>query len=122
MTLAGGGGVSLAFFAPVFLSNLPEAMSGTYGLSEAGWARHKLLAMWAGVALIASASAAIGFAVFSAPGTSAQGAFVQSFAAGALLTMLADTMMPEAFEFAGKTVGLLTVLGFGLAVWIASLE
>jgi ZIP family zinc transporter len=49
------------------------------------------------------------------------GAFVQAFAAGALLTMLADTMMPEAFEFGGRPVGLLTVAGFAVALAIAQL-
>ena len=49
-------------------------------------------------------------------------AFVLSFAAGAILTMLADTMMPEAFAQGGKLVGLATTLGFGLAFAISTLE
>jgi zinc transporter ZupT len=49
-------------------------------------------------------------------------AFVQSFAGGALLTMLADTMMPEAFKYGGKQVGLFTTLGFALAFLITTIE
>ncbi len=46
---------------------------------------------------------------------------MEAFAGGAILTMLADTMMPEAFEHGGKLVGLLTTLGFGLAFLVSSL-
>jgi zinc transporter, ZIP family len=121
LTIVIGGGVSLALLAAVFLSNLPEAMSATYGLDIIGWKRSVVVWMWVGVTLLAAGSAAVGYAVFES-NPSLGGSFIQAFAAGALLTMLADTMMPEAFEFAGKAVGLLTVLGFCVAIGISSLD
>jgi zinc transporter, ZIP family len=116
-----GGSVSFAFLAAVFLSNLPESMGATYGLDMIGWKRSSVMEMWTGVALVAAVSAALGFVTYDA-NPSLGGSTVQAFAAGALLTMLADTMMPESFEFAGKAAGLLTVLGFGVAVAISTLE
>jgi ZIP family zinc transporter len=121
LTVVTGGGISLAFLAAVFLSNLPEAMGATYGLEIIGWQRSRVLLMWLGVTLLAAVSAAAGYATYKAF-PSLGGTAVQAFAAGALLTMLADTMMPEAFEFSGKAVGLLTVLGFGVAIAISALE
>jgi len=121
LTVVTGGGVSVAFLAAVFLSNLPESMAASYGLDKAGWKRSNTVWMWTGLVALSAVSAAFGFAVFSAMPT-LEGALVQAFAAGALLTMLADTMMPEAFEFSGKAVGLFTVLGFGVAIAISSVE
>ncbi len=121
LTVATGGGVSVAFLAAVFLSNLPESMAASYGLDKAGWKRSNAIWMWTALVALSTVSAALGFAVFSAMPT-LEAALVQAFAAGALLTMLADTMMPEAFEFSGKAVGLFTVLGFGVAIAISSLE
>lgn len=121
LTLVAGGGVSWAFLAAVVLSNLPEAMAATYGLDEAGWRRSNVVWMWVGLAAVSGIAGAIGFATFSAV-PAFEGALVQAFAAGALLTMLADTMMPEAFQYAGRMVGLFTVLGFGVSIAISTLE
>jgi zinc transporter, ZIP family len=114
VSLIGGGGVSVAVIAAVFLSNLPESIAATTGLERAGFPRRRMLRMWCLIALAVTVSSLVGFAVFdtASPETIA---FVQGFAGGALLTMLADTMMPEAYEQGGKAVGLLTVLGFALA-------
>jgi zinc transporter, ZIP family len=121
LTVVTGGGVRVALLAAVFLSNFPEAMAASYGLDMAGWKRSNAVLMWAGLVVLSAVSAAVGFAVFSVMPT-LEGALLQAFAAGALLTMLADTMMPEAVEFSGKAVGLFTVLGFGVAIAISSLE
>jgi ZIP family zinc transporter len=121
LTVVTGGSVSIAFLAAVFLSNLPEAMAASYGLDEAGWKRSSAVLMWGGLVALSAVSAAAGFGIFSAV-PNFEGASIQAFAAGALLTMLADTMMPEAFEFSGRAVGLFTVLGFGVAIAISSLE
>jgi ZIP family zinc transporter len=120
-TIVTGGSVSAAFLAAVFISNLPEAMSATYGLRKAGWPQKRLVLMWVGVTILSSVCAAAGFLLFDSF-DSLEGAFLQAFAAGALLTMLADTMMPEAFDFSGKAAGLLTSLGFGVALFISTLE
>lgn len=118
--LIGGGTVSAAMVAAVFISNIPEAVSSTSGLRASGWSAARLFGMWSGVALIAGLSSLAGFALFDgAPDESV--AFIEAFAGGALLTMLADTMMPEAFELDGKTAGLFTTFGFGLAYAISAI-
>jgi zinc transporter, ZIP family len=120
LSLVLGTGVSISFVAATFLSNLPEAIAATTGLRGAGWPRSRIRVLWLLVVSLSAAAGALGFAAFTAlPG--ATGAFIQAFAAGALLTMLADTMMPEAFEFGGSLVGLLTVAGFVTALTIAEL-
>ena len=121
MSTVVGGAVSVSFVAATFLSNLPEAMAATRGLGEAGWPRPKIIRLWVLVVAVSVTAGVLGYALFDAvPGGT--GAFVQAFAAGALLTMLADTMMPEAFEFGGKLVGLFTVAGFGVALALSGLD
>lgn len=115
------GGVSSAFLVAVFLSNIPESIAGTSGLSKAGWARRRILGLWTIVALVCGLSALAGYAVLESA-TPHTVALVLSFAAGAILTMLADTMMPEAFEHGGKLVGLATTAGFALAFGISALS
>jgi zinc transporter, ZIP family len=121
LSLLGGGGVSVAMLAAVFLSNLPEALSSTAGLSKSGWGRREILGLWVVVTIVSGISALAGYAFFDGAPV-ATIAFVQAFAGGALLTMLADTMMPEAFRYGGKQVGLVTTLGFALAFFITTLE
>jgi zinc transporter, ZIP family len=113
-SLVTGGSISLAFVAAVCLSNIPEAISGTSGLRAAGWSSRRLLAMWSVVVACSVLAAAAGYATLDAmPGV--DGSVVLAFAAGSLLVMLADTMMPEAFELGGREAGLVTTLGFALA-------
>jgi ZIP family zinc transporter len=116
-----GTGVSVAVIAAVFLSNLPEAIAATAGLVSGGWRRGKILGLWVGVTLVCGLASLLGYAIFDSAGPAAL-AFVLAFAGGAILTMLADTMMPEAFEHGGKLVGLLTTLGFGLAFALTVLD
>jgi ZIP family zinc transporter len=116
-----GTGVSVAVIAAVFLSNLPEAIAATTGLVSGGWKRGRILGLWMVVTLVCGLASLLGYAVFDSARPAAL-AFVLAFAGGAILTMLADTMMPEAFEHGGKLVGLLTTLGFGLAFALTMLE
>jgi ZIP family zinc transporter len=95
-------------------------MAATVGLAQAGWSRGRVLLLWLGVALSLGLSALVGFAVFDSASHGVV-AFVLSFAGGAILTMLADTMMPEAFEHGGKLVGVATTFGFAVAFAISSL-
>ena len=111
ISLLSGTSVGLAFLAAVAISNLPEAISATTGLRRIGWSNAHLFRLWGGVVLLSALAAGIGYgALAGAPVELA--ALVESFAAGAVLTMLADTMMPEAYEEAGSIVGLATVLGY----------
>jgi zinc transporter, ZIP family len=121
LTLLHGGAVSAAMIVAVFLSNLPEAVAATTGLATAGWRHRAILLLWTGVVLVSALAALAGYGLFgdASPRTVA---FVLSFAAGAILTMLADTMMPEAFQRGGKLVGLATTLGFGVAFAVSALE
>jgi ZIP family zinc transporter len=119
LTLLEGGGVSVAVVAAVFLSNVPESLSAATGLRSAGHSPRWILGLWTGVTLISALAAAAGYAAMGDASANTV-AFIQAFAAGAVLTMLADTMMPEAFEHGGRAVGLLTVLGFALAFLLSS--
>jgi ZIP family zinc transporter len=116
-----GEGVGLAMLAAVFLSNLPEALAATAGLRQGTMRSRGIVVLWVVVALVSGLASMIGYGVFDSASPSAL-AFATSFAGGAVLTMLADTMMPEAFQKGGRSVGLLTTLGFGLAFWISLLE
>ncbi|MFV0309296.1 MAG: ZIP family metal transporter, partial [Desertimonas sp.] len=91
------GGVSPALLIGILLSNLPEGMASSSGLRLAGWARSRVLRMWLIVVAVSALSAALGYALLDPTGGNAS-AFAQAFAAGALLTMVADTMLPEAFD------------------------
>jgi ZIP family zinc transporter len=114
MSLALGGAINVAFLAAVFISNLPEGVAGTVNLQATGRSRRHIFWMWATLVLISAACAALGYALVRwLPGVN--GLYAQAFAAGAMLTMLADAMMPEAFEHGGMTVGLFTALGCLLA-------
>jgi ZIP family zinc transporter len=115
------GRVSAAFLVAVFLSNLPEAIAATAGLSASGWTKGRVLGLWVLVMAVSGIAALAGYALLDAA-SPATIAVVLSFAAGAILTMLADTMMPEAFEHGGKLVGIVTTVGFALAFAISALE
>jgi zinc transporter, ZIP family len=121
LTIFQGGAVGAAYLTAVFISNLPESISSTAGLAKGGWKTSRILWMWIAIALISGLASVAGYGLFqhSPPETVA---FVDSFAAGAILTMLADTMMPEAFEDGGKLVGVATTLGFAVAFTIHSLS
>lgn len=114
MGLALGGAINLAFLIAVFISNLPEGVAGSINLGAAGYPREKVFGMWALVVAVSAACAGLGY-LLAGWLPAADGRLAQAFAAGAMLTMLADAMMPEAFQHGGKTVGLFTALGFLLA-------
>jgi ZIP family zinc transporter len=117
LTIFAGGEVGVAYLAAVFISNLPEAISSTTGLASGGWKKSRILWMWIGIAVVSGLASLAGYSLFqdSSPATVA---FVLTFAAGAILTMLATTMMPEAFEHGGRLVGVVTTLGFAVAYTI----
>jgi ZIP family zinc transporter len=121
VSLVGGGTVAAPVVIAVFLSNVPESLSAATGLTKAGHSARYVIGLWSAVMVVSAIAAGAGYALLG----SASGnviAAIQAFAAGAILTMLADTMMPEAFEHGGATVGLVTVLGFALAFVLSSFE
>lgn len=112
--LLGGGGVSVAMFAAVFLSNLPEGLSSALGMKKAGRSKAYVFGLWIGIAVLSGLAALLGAALLGgAP--PALLATVNAVAAGALLTMIADTMIPEAVEGEHGATGLLVVAGLLVA-------
>ena len=121
MGLATGDSISVAFLMAVFISNLPEGVAGTLNLEATGRSRKSVFWMWFWLVLISAICAGLGYLlILWLPG--AGGWNAKAFAAGAMLTMLADAMMPEAFEHGGKLVGLITVMGFLTAAILSALE
>jgi zinc transporter, ZIP family len=109
------GGVSLSLLVAIALSNLPEGMSSSSGLKVAGWPRGRVLAMWSVVVLVSAVAAAAGYALLD-PASGWTGALVQAFAAGALLAMLATSLLPQAYVVEGVLTGLLVVVGFAVSL------
>ncbi|MBQ1036319.1 ZIP family metal transporter [Micromonospora sp. C81] len=110
-SLLSGGTVSLVTVAAVFLSNVPEGLSSAAGMRQAGRTRRYVFLLWTGIALISGVAALLGNTLLGgAPPEVLAG--ITALAAGAILAMITDTMVPEAFEDAHLLVGLVTVAGF----------
>jgi zinc transporter, ZIP family len=120
LTIGTGGG-GLAFLIAVYLSNLPEGIAGTAGLRAGGWRPGRIIRLWLIVVAASAAAAFVGSAIL-AGGQGELRAFILGFAGGAILTMLADTLVPEAYEHAGSAAGLVTTLGFGVAFALTLLD
>lgn len=118
ISLALGGTVSVAFVVAVVISNLPEGIAGTTSMEDVGMSHKTIFGMWLALLVVSALAAALGYVLIKLQ-LGVEGAGVEAFAAGAMLTMLADTMMPEAFEHGGKVVGLVTVCGFVVTTALA---
>lgn len=121
LSLAQGGVVSAAIVLAVFLSNLPEALSSSTGLVKSGWRKSHVMWLWVGVVAISGLASLAGFTLFGQSSPLVQ-AIILSFAAGAILTMLSDSMMPEAYKASGSLVGLVVTLGFVVAFFVTTFE
>jgi ZIP family zinc transporter len=121
MSLVGGAGVSVSLLAGIWISNFPESLGSTVNMVTSGWTKAKIRLLWWAIVLVSAASAGIGFVVVD-NSSMLSGVLIESFAAGALLTMIADEMAPEAYKRSMTYAGLATVAGFALAVWLTSLE
>lgn len=116
-----GGAVSVAMLVAVFISNIPESVAGTTGMRSGGWSRARILILWVSIAVVCAAASAVGYALLSDVSPAAI-SFVLTFSAGAILMMLANTMIPEAYEHAGKLAGVFTIIGFAVSVSVIVLE
>jgi ZIP family zinc transporter len=105
----------------VVISNLPEGIAATAALRGAGWSTTRIIELWSVVVVAAGLAAGLGFALLDDASPYVL-AFVLAFAAGAILTMLATSMMPQAYTNAGRTVGIATVAGFALALSVNWLQ
>lgn len=115
------GNVSMAMLIAVFISNLPEAVASTTGMKLGGWSTKKILLLWLTIALICALAAPAGYGLVGGA-SEFWLAFIEAFTAGAILVMLANTMMPEAYAHGGKLAGIFTVLGFVVSVIVVLLE
>jgi zinc transporter, ZIP family len=114
------GGVSVALLVGVLLSNLPEGLSSSSGLRIAGWPRERVVNMWLVVVAVSALSAAVGYALLD-PTHGRTGAFAQGFAAGALLAMIADTLLPQAYQVEHTLTGSLVAIGFSVSLVLSAI-
>ena len=116
--LASGEGISISLLAAIFVSNLPEAIGASTDLRKAKRSKATILRMWGAVAVVCMLATMAGFAIADATSGDFK-AGINGFAAGALLVMLVDSMIPDATEKAGRIAGLVTVLGFAVAAGLS---
>jgi ZIP family zinc transporter len=112
--LLSGGTVSASMLAAVFISNVPEGLSSAAGMKRSGRSARYVFGVWIGIAVISGISALIGYAALGGASPELV-AVITAVAAGAILTMVADTMIPEAFERTNLWTGVITTLGFLVA-------
>jgi ZIP family zinc transporter len=111
--VAAGNPVSTSFLAAVIVSNIPQALAPSAELAAAGWSRSKLCVMWGSVVVACGLASGLGFLIGSVGGT---GDRMAALAAGGLLAMLTDSLMPFAYKRGRNWAGVWTVVGFALAV------
>lgn len=109
--LVAAGTVSPAMLAAVFISNVPEGLSSTAGMKKAGRGPRYVFGTWSGIAVASGLASLLGFATLEGAPTEVI-AFITAVAAGGILAMLADTMIPEAFEEHHNLTGFTAAVGF----------
>jgi CRP-like cAMP-binding protein len=119
MTAAQTAHSGTAFLLAVFISNLPEALSSSLGMREASYSIPQVLMLWGSQILLCGLFATLG-STFQAHSSEAILATMQAISGGAVLAMLASTMMPEAYELGGATVSLATIFGFLTSFFISA--
>jgi zinc transporter, ZIP family len=113
------GSVSISLLVGVLLSNFPEGLSSASGLRIAGWPRGRVVRMWLVVIVVSAVSAALGYTLLD-PAHGRTGGFAQGFAAGALLAMITNTMLPESYEAEGVSTGWLVSIGFAISLMLSA--
>ncbi|MHB1254253.1 MAG: ZIP family metal transporter [Candidatus Humimicrobiaceae bacterium] len=111
LSLLEKNGIGLLMLAAIFLSNLPESISSVDDLRKEGFSTKKIYFMWSIVSMGSMVAAILSFIFLKNINLNMRG-IIESFASGAILAMLADSMMPEAYEEGGYLIGFLTMLGF----------
>jgi ZIP family zinc transporter len=117
--IAGGEGVSIGLLVAIFVSNLPEAIGSATDMRAAGSSVRQIRLLWLAVAGLCALATPLGYFLAKETGGHFQ-ALINGFAAGALLVMLVDSMIPEATEKSGRVAGLATVLGFAVAAGLST--
>lgn len=119
--LTAGGGVSISLLVAIFVSNLPESIGSATAMRAAGKSSREILGLWVGVAIVCTLATVGGYAIADIASNTFKAA-IDGFAAGALLVMLVDSMVPEGRSKAGRIAGLATVLGFAVAAGLSTVS
>lgn len=114
LTIITGGLVSIATVVAVFISNIPEGISSSVGMKNMGWQNKTIFSLWIVIAIICGGASLAGYSIFSKFPADVNAAIL-ALASGALLTMIADTMLPEAFSETHQYTGLIMAFGFILS-------
>src|SRR5215210_3862194 len=114
-----GAGVSVGLLVAIFVSNLPEAIGSATDMRQAGTSVRQIRVLWLAVAGLCALATPLGYLLAKHTGGHFE-ALINGFAAGALLVMLVDSMIPESTEKTGRAAGLATVLGFAVAAGLSS--
>ncbi|GGB84168.1 ZIP family metal transporter [Dyadobacter sediminis] len=115
-----GGAVSFATVIAIFICNIPEGLSSSAGMKDAGRSKLFIFGVWGIIAILTGIASVLGYSVFSQLPHTIVAATI-AVAAGAILTMLSDTMIPEAFEKGHNIIGIITVIGFLTAFVLSKL-
>jgi zinc transporter, ZIP family len=119
--IAVGEGVSVGLLAAIFVSNLPEAIGSATAMRSGGRSDQEIVRLWCAVAAVCTLASVLGYLIADATGGHLRGA-INGFAAGALLVMLVDSMIPDATRQAGRTTGLITTLGFAVGAGLSTVS
>ncbi len=117
---AEGRGLGLVLLAAIFLGNFPESISSSVGMRQEGRSRGYIMLVWTSTALVCTVASVAGYALLGGLSPNMISALL-ALAAGGILAMLADTMMPEAFQHGGPLVALATAVGFICALLLSRL-
>lgn len=118
LSLLGGGGVGVPVLAAIFISNLPEGLSSSAGMKRNGRSAAYVFGVWVGIAVLSGLAGLLGCLLLQGA-SAATIAVITAIAAGAILAMIADTMIPEAFERTHLYTGLIATTGFLAAFTIS---
>ena len=119
--LAAGEGVSVGLLAAIFVSNLPEAIGSATDMRGTRRSGRQIVRLWVAVAVVCTIASVAGYAIADVTGGRLR-AGIDGFAAGALLVMLIDSMIPDARRKGGPAAGLVTVLGFAVAAALTGIS
>ena len=113
--------MGVGLLVAIYVSNLPEGIGSSADMRQAGRSSRAIAWLWVRVALVCTAATVAGYALADVTAGEFRAA-IDGFAAGALLVMLVDSMIPEARKDGGRAAGLATVLGFAVAAWLSSVS
>jgi zinc transporter, ZIP family len=120
ISLVTGGAVNIVLISAIFISNFPEGLASTEGMKYHGRSKRYIIGLWSIAVIIGTISSVIGFSGLSKTSPFTISVAI-SFAAGAILVMLAESMIPEAFREGGSKIGLAAMAGFAIAFVVGRL-